>query len=107
LRRACCFQRGFLEVELSEDPVHDFVGERAFAAQLEERVALCPEDELDHVLVGKRAVLIPFVLDLAGARGEAPLALPVEGAHSLDRVVAGPVFFGERVDLGERGCGRD
>ena len=61
--------------------------ERSFAAQLEERVALYPEDEPGHVLVGGRAVLIAFVLNLAGARGEAPLAVPVEDAHPLDRVV--------------------
>src|SRR3954469_11373335 len=98
-------QPRLLQVELAQDAVHPLVRQVAVAAHPHERVALRAEDELHHLLVGDRAVLVAVVLDLPGARRQAALAVLVHGAHALDRLVAGPLLLGERVELLERGLG--
>ena len=66
---------------------------------------------LEHLahdrLVGERAVLVAVVLDLARARRQAPLAVLVQAAHALDRVVAGPLLGRSSSSRAERGLGRD
>src|SRR5215207_11162065 len=100
-------EAGFFEVQLAQDPVHRLVREVAVGAEAEQGFALAGEDYLDHLLVGDRAVLVAVVVDLAGAGGQAPLSVLVEGAHSLDRLVAGPFLGAQCVDLVDRGLRRD
>jgi hypothetical protein len=52
------------------DPEHHLVGDPAVASHARERVALGTEDELDHLPVGQRPILVSLVLDLAGTGRE-------------------------------------
>ena len=61
---------------------------------------------MHQALVLERALLDPvFVVQLPRLHLEAPAAKFVEAADPFDRVVVGPLGFGELVDPGERRLG--
>src|SRR5215210_9352050 len=105
-RRDSDLQPRLLKVDLAQDPVHRLVRELPGASHPQQRLALRPQHEVHHLLVGERAVLVPLVLDLPGAGREAALAILVEGAHPLDRLVASPLLARQGVELLDRGLGR-
>src|SRR5437660_1318907 len=78
-------QPGLLEIELAQDPVHRLIRELAFASHPQQRLALRAKHDLQCPLIGERLVLVPVVLDLAGAGREPALAVLVEPAQPLDR----------------------
>src|SRR4051812_1464779 len=56
-------ETGFLEVQLAQYSVHRLVREIAVRSEPEQGFALGRQDDLDHLLVGERAVLVAVVLD--------------------------------------------
>src|SRR4051794_6473490 len=96
--RASDLQPLVLEVELALDAVHDVVGDGPGVAQLPDGLALRVQHLADQALVGLRAVLEPVVGNPAGARLQPPGAVPVQAAHPLDRVLAGPLLHGQLLD---------
>src|SRR4029453_9589947 len=86
------FEPGVLQVEVPLAAVHDVGADRTLVAELDDGATLRLEQLADQALVGKGAVLIAVVLDLARPRGQAPAPVVVQPAHPLDGVVAGPVL---------------
>src|SRR5215210_3377518 len=62
---------GVLKVEVSLDPVHHVVADRARVAELDDGVSLGLEQLAHQPLPGARAGLVAVVLDLAGLSLEA------------------------------------
>src|SRR4249919_2541762 len=105
-RVALDLQPGLLQVELALDASHHIGADLASVAKPDELLALGGEDLVHQPLVGERTLLDPvLVLDLPGAHFEAPLAVLVQTADSLDGSVAGPVLGFQLVNPLERSAG--
>src|SRR5215218_1817633 len=98
---------GVLKVEVSLDPVHHVVADRALVAELDDGVSLGLEQLAHQPLPGARAVLVAVVLDLAGLRLEAPATEVVGAPEPLHGIVAGPVLGGQLLQPRQRRIRRD
>src|ERR687894_1495945 len=85
-------QARLFEVEVTLDAVHDLVADTTLVAKLDQGRALRPEELPREALVGGGAFLDP-VLVAGEAGAEAAVAVVVEAAHPLGRVLAHPVLL--------------